>query len=393
MSKDRSLEFLDYIVILVKWKKLLIVLAVVTCIASYLAVRFLIKPEFKSTATIIPSQENSIGMLGALSEKLSNLPFGLGGSSNTAQIELFNTIIYSRTSIDEIIKKFNLMNVYKFEDMESAVKAVRKMIKAGSSTGSAYNISVYAKTPKLAADMTNYLVKILNRNIINLNVSKAKDNREFLEKRYGEIKTNLKNAEDSLKNYQQKSGVLEAKEQTKQTIDTFAGLEAELAAKQIENSVIEHTYGKTSSQALNAQYSLNLFQKKVTNLEKNGDKNGLFLALNSLPNKALNYFRRYRDVEMYNKMLEYILPLYEQSKFEEEKDTPILQVIDYGIPPIRKSYPPRVLFTLIITFVVLLIVIIYLILREIISGSANPKIEFIRKEIFSFRKKTLIENK
>ena len=391
MSKDRSLEFLDYIVIIVKWKKLLFVLAIITCITAYLAVYFLIRPEFKSTATIIPSQENSIGMLGALSEKLSNLPFGLGGTSNTAQIELFNTIIYSRTTIEDVIKKFDLMNIYKFENMENAVKAVEKMIKAGSSSGSAYSISVYAKTPKLAADMTNYLVEILNRSIINLNVSKAKDNREFLGKRYEEIKTNLKNAEDSLRNYQQRSGVLEAEEQTKQTIDTFAKLEAELAAKQIENSVIKHMYGETSSQAVNAQYSLNLFQKNVNELEKNGDKNGLFLSLNSIPNKALDYFRRYRDVEIYNKMLEYIIPLYEQSKFEEQKDTPILQVIDYGIPPLKKSYPPRVLFTLIITFVVLIIVIIYLILIEVITGSTNPKIEFIRKEIFRFKQRPLIE--
>lgn len=387
MSKERSLEFLDFIVLIVKRKKFLLVLAVISCIVAYLSVYFLIKPEYESTATIIPSQENSIGMLGALSEKLSSLPFGLGGTSSSAQMELYTTIIYSRTTIENVINKFNLMNEYHFENMESADKAVRKMIKAEVTTGNAFNISVFAKTPQMAAEITNYVVGILNKSIIKLNVSKAKDNREFLEKRYEEIKLSLKNAEDSLKNYQKKSGVLEAEEQTKQTIDTFAKLEAELATKQVENSVLKHVYGETSNQVANSQMSLNIFQNKVNELERTGDKSGLFLALNSIPDKALNYYRRYRDVEIYNKMLEYIIPLYEQSKFEEQKDTPILQVIDYGIPPLKKSYPPRVLFSLIITLVTIILVLIYIILKEIITGSQNPKVEFIREEIFKFRQK------
>ncbi|MHB9011601.1 MAG: GumC family protein [Ignavibacteriaceae bacterium] len=387
MSKERSLEFLDFIVLIVKRKKFLLVLAVISCIVAYLSVYFLIKPEYESTATIIPSQENSIGMLGALSEKLSSLPFGLGGTSSSAQMELYTTIIYSRTTIENVINKFNLMNEYHFENMESADKAVRKMIKAEVTTGNAFDISVFAKTPQMAAEITNYVVGILNKSIIKLNVSKAKDNREFLEKRYDEIKLSLKNAEDSLKNYQKKSGVLEAEEQTKQTIDTFAKLEAELATKQVENSVLKHVYGETSNQVANSQMSLNIFQNKVNELERTGDKSGLFLALNSIPDKALNYYRRYRDVEIYNKMLEYIIPLYEQSKFEEQKDTPILQVIDYGIPPLKKSYPPRVLFSLIITLVTIILVLIYLILKEIITGSQNPKVEFIREEIFKFRQK------
>ncbi|MHB8338475.1 MAG: GumC family protein [Ignavibacteriaceae bacterium] len=387
MSKERSLEFLDFIVLIVKRKKFLLVLAVISCIVAYLSVYFLIKPEYESTATIIPSQENSIGTLGALSEKLSSLPFGLGGTSSSAQMELYATIIYSRTTIENVINKFNLMNEYHFENMESADKAVRKMIKAEVTTGNAFDISVFAKTPQMAAEITNYVVGILNKSIIKLNVSKAKDNREFLEKRYDEIKLSLKNAEDSLKNYQKKSGVLEAEEQTKQTIDTFAKLEAELATKQVENSVLKHVYGETSNQVANSQMSLNIFQNKVNELERTGDKSGLFLALNSIPDKALNYYRRYRDVEIYNKMLEYIIPLYEQSKFEEQKDTPILQVIDYGIPPLKKSYPPRVLFSLIITLVTIILVLIYLILKEIITGSQNPKVEFIREEIFKFRQK------
>ncbi len=391
MSNDRSLEFLDFLVLIIKWKKFLLALFVILLVVAYLAIYFLIKPEYKATATIIPSQEEQIGMLSSLSEKLSNLPFGLGGSTKSAQMEFYTTIIYSRTTIENLINKFNLMKEYGFESTEDAVKAVRKLIKAEVTTENAFEISVYAKTPIMAADMDNYLISLLNKSIIRLNVSKAKDNREFLEKRYTEIKNSLKNAEDSLKVFQERSGVFEAEEQTKQTIDAFAKLESELATKQVEYSVLKQVYGETSSQATNSKLTTQIFQNKVNELESKGDNSGLLLSLSSLPNKALNYFRRYRDVEIYNKMLEFIIPLYEQSKFEEQKETPILQIIDNAVPPEKKAYPPRVIFSVVITFIVLILVIILIIVKEITSNSQNPKLKFIKEEFFRFRQKPLID--
>ena len=86
-------------------------------------------------------------------------------------------------------------------------------------------------------------------------------------------------------------------------------------------------------------------------------------------------------------MLEFIIPLYEQAKFDEQKEVPILQVIDYGVPPEKKSYPSRVLFSLIITFASLLIVFLIILIREILQNSDNPKIAMLRKEMRLIKKK------
>jgi hypothetical protein len=86
-------------------------------------------------------------------------------------------------------------------------------------------------------------------------------------------------------------------------------------------------------------------------------------------------------------MLEYIIPVYEQAKFDEIKEIPVLQVIDKAVPAEIKSYPPRLLFSLIITFIIIMLTASVLFIKERILTSENPKLIFIRKEIFKFRTK------
>ena len=115
--------------------------------------------------------------------------------------------------------------------------------------------------------MTNYIIEQLNKTIVDLNIRKARDNKNFLGGKYDEIKTNLKNAEDSLKHYQKRSGVLEAEGQTKATIEEFSKMEAELATKQIELSVIKKIFGDDAPQVKNQEIAVKEFKDKLAGLQ------------------------------------------------------------------------------------------------------------------------------
>ena len=58
-----------------------------------------------------------------------------------------------------------------------------------------------------AKEIVEYLISLLNKINAELNVLNAKNNREFIEARYYEIKDNLKKTEDSLKSYQELYGL------------------------------------------------------------------------------------------------------------------------------------------------------------------------------------------
>ena len=58
------------------------------------------------------------------------------------------------------------------------------------------------------------------------------------------------------------------------------------------------------------------------------------------------YVRLMRDYEIQNKLLEFIYPIYEQARIEEQKDMPVVLVVDTAIPPQKKSSPKRVLIVI-----------------------------------------------
>jgi uncharacterized protein involved in exopolysaccharide biosynthesis len=71
------------------------------------------------------------------------------------------------------------------------------------------------------------------------------------------------------------------------------------------------------------------------------------LNLKGAPKIILNYLRLVREVEIQNKMLAFILPLYEQAKIEEKKETPSVIILDQPNFPEKKTKPRRLIFILI----------------------------------------------
>jgi tyrosine-protein kinase Etk/Wzc len=389
MAQYRGLDFLDYLVLMVKWKRFLIILTLMSLLFGYLAVYFLIPPQYDSSATIVATEDTQMNPLSAMAGGLSDLPLnflGFGGMTSSAKYDLFTTIIYSRTNLERMIDKFELKNDYGIESTEKTIKLLKSLIKVEITDELAYGITIRSVSPEKSAEMTNYLVEIVNKDVIELNVKKAQENRKFLEDRYNEVLTNLSNAEDSLRLFMERTGMLEAENQTKSIIEMYAKLESDLAVKQIELAVTEKVIGKTSQQANNLRLTVQEFKNRINDYIYGKGKNNILLPLNELPQNILEYYRYFRAVEISNAMIGFIIPLYEQAKFEEVKAVPVLQIIDYAVPPEKKNYPPRTLYALLLTIVVFSIATLIIFLRELLKQTSNEKVKFIRSEAFNFKK-------
>jgi uncharacterized protein involved in exopolysaccharide biosynthesis len=382
--ENKNISLLDYFVITIKWKKFLITLFLATLILSYISIYFLIDEVFEATALIIPSEDKESTGLASLMKNFGSLPLGLSGQKNS-EIDMYKTIIYSRSNLENIMKKFDIFKQYKRKTVDETLKELKKNIKADVTEEDAFTITVRDNSRFKAAEMTNYIVSLLNQRIIELNIDKSRDNRIFLEKRYEEIKLDLRNAEDALKNYQEKSGVFSAEEQIKATIEAYASLESQLASKKVELSVYQKILGSESPQSKNMEVSVNEFQKMVEKVQKEGQSKDLIMPIASMPEKAIEYFRYYRDVRIYNEILEFLVPLYEQAKFDEQKTTPILRVVDYAVPPEKRVFPQRTLFSLIIALGATLLGFCYVLIQENKNLQESEKLQFIKRNLFSWR--------
>jgi uncharacterized protein involved in exopolysaccharide biosynthesis len=67
------------------------------------------------------------------------------------------------------------------------------------------------------------------------------------------------------------------------------------------------------------------------------------LALYGAPEIIMGYLRLQRELEIQNKILTTLIPLFEQAKLQEKKDTPSLLIIDYPNVPDKKAKPKRLI--------------------------------------------------
>jgi tyrosine-protein kinase Etk/Wzc len=389
MAEYRGFDLLDYFVIVIKWKRFLLIEFVFTIIVSYLLVYILLPPQYDSKTTIVAVEEQGLNPISSITKSMGNFPIaslGLGQFSAADKYDLFTTIILSRSNLEKIIKEFDLMQDYGTESLEKTVKALEANITLDVTTEMAFEIQVRASSPKKSLEIAKFLLKEVNSSVIDLNVRKSREKREFLEERYKEISANLTSAEDSLMLYQKRSGILEPENQIKATIEALTNLESEVALKEIELAILEKTYGTNASPTINAKIGLEEFRKELNVLMKTGKEESSIVPLSAIPQKSLKYFRYFRDVEIYQAMLEFIIPLYEHARFEEIKDVPVIQVIDYPSLPEKKAYPPRAIYSLLISFFVVFFTSSYLMVKENVVASQNPKVQFIRNEFFRFSK-------
>jgi len=378
-----KMSLIEYLTIIQRKKIHLIVLLVVSVALSYLLIYFLIPPKFDSRSVIIASDADQSSGLSSIVKSFSNLPIAVPGlSSGGVDTDIFTTVIYSRTILEKIIHKYSLYKEYGFNTMEETVLELKSNIKAEETEQGAYEITVRSSTPQKAAAMNNFLVDELNKFLVEMNIQKSRDNRIFLEKRYDEVKEKLRNAEDSLVSYQNQSGIFAADEQAKRSLEAYSKLEAELISKQVESSYFAKIYGEQSPITLNSKIAISELEQKVNSIKNGKGGSDLIISLKQLPNKAIKYIRCYRDVQIYNKMLEFIIPLYEQTRFEEQKNIPVLSIIDKAIPAEKKSFPPRTIFALLASFLIVIVFLTFEIVKAVVSRSLNSELKRVIRNIF-----------
>ncbi|MFA6598896.1 MAG: hypothetical protein WCS69_14320 [Ignavibacteriaceae bacterium] len=344
----------DYLFILFKWKNFILINLIVIGIIIA-GISLLIPNTYKASAVVTIPPESSLGLgslTGLLSGKSSGASFGsklLGGSS--ASEDMIMGILNSRSAIVNTINKFRLMDYYEIEDKnyDKAVKAFVSDISFDLTTNNFFEINVVNKNPIKSAEIANYFVFLLDSLNTKINSEAAKNNRTFIEKRYLRNIDDLKNAEDVLYKFQKKFGIVAIPEQLELSYKAAAEIESQLFQKQILIDIVLQQYGKNSPQYKIALSELQILQNKVSELKnsQNISKNSnVLLPFKQFPDIAINYLRAYRDVEIQSKILEVILPMYEQAKVEEVKNIPTVIVIDKATPPQLKYRPQRSMIVL-----------------------------------------------
>ncbi|MDZ7725175.1 MAG: Wzz/FepE/Etk N-terminal domain-containing protein [candidate division KSB1 bacterium] len=378
MSKKEK-KIIDLIYIMMKWRKLIIInLLIVAILAA--GISLILPHVYKANTTILPPQSDAAPL--GLSSLLSNMPMaGLGLGSVSSEIYQFISILNSRTIMESVIEKYNLVERYKVENIEEAIEILRENVSENINDDGTLSVACMVKTnwiPKkgniveaqtIARDMTNLFVQKLDSINKNLKIESAKSNRIFIENRYMQNINELHKAEEQLKAFQNKHKTVAFEQQTHATIAAAAEIKSQIILKEIELNALLKNAGPSNLRVKSVQNQISALKDKLDDFFTDQDE--LFVSLGKAPELQIQYARLMRDVMLQQKIMEFILPQYEQAKIQEAKDTPTLQVLDKAVKPIKRSKPHRSIFVIFWSIISIIISIILILTIEYINDQKN----------------------
>ena len=381
-----NLTFMDVINILNKCKisiiKNVFYISFITAIFS-----FILPKTFTASAVLMPpGSQQDISILNAFSD--SELPFGGLISKTEEEAMKLIAILKSRTVMETIIKKYNLIEFYKAENIEEALESLADhvsleieeegtlSIKAHVSTGWLHYDKDELKVRELSAEIANEFVNQLD--IVNkrLQTEQAVHQRKFLGERYGENLMDLIKAEEKLKQFKENHNIISIESQTRTAIESAAALKNQILINEVQKGVVSRKLKLNHPEIIGIEDEIRELTVKLHEIEYGKDtsenvRGNLFLVLSEIPQIDADLMRLTREVDIQSTLFIYLTQQYEDAKIQEAKNTPTIQLLDPAVTPIKKSSPKRLLMVFIMALITFVFSSIYALIKVIYAPGDN----------------------
>ena len=312
---------------------------------------------YSSQATIISSGSSTSNFL----SMLSGIPMGdFGLSALNEDISNYIAILESRNVRENVVNKFDLINRYDSQDIEFAMDALSKNVELRVSEEGSLLITVLDKDPVMARDIADELIFQLDEVNKRLSTEKGHFERKFFEERLIQNREDLEIAENEFKHFQQTYGLIDVPSQVTSAIETYALIYAKMVEADVQYEIAKSIFLTDDPKVLQLLKMKSELNQLLDEMVTKGDDKKVLLAFQDLPDLGLEYARLFREVELQSRIMEFLLPQYEQARMEETKNIPSLQVIDKPYVALNKAKPQRSLIVVVTTVMAFIISVLYI---------------------------------
>ena len=363
----------------------------------YTAVTSIMPPDSGGAGSMLMSALSSKGGLGALGGIAASL---LHEHNSTA---LYISLLESGTIANQLIDRFDLRKVYHKRYYVDAAKHLARETKITDDKKSGViTIKVEDTDPVRARDLTQAYLDALNKLVNQTSTSSARQERIFIEHRLNAVQDSLEHAQVELSDFSSQNTTVDITAQTRALVDVGARLEGEIVAEQSGLESMRQVYTDDNIRVREAEARIGVLQRELnkiagssapatsTNASSQQTAGELYPPLRQLPRLAVRYADLYRRVKVQEAVFELLTQQYEMSRIEEAKDVPVVHVIDPPGVPEKKSFPPRILLTLVLTLLAFLVAAVTILIRDrwshVDAGDPRKK---LTTEVFSVLGKRL----
>jgi tyrosine-protein kinase Etk/Wzc len=354
-ESKNEVNLIDLLLILLNRKWLIFLGTFVVGLASMGAV-LLMTSYYTASVVILPSEQKMGLPFGSL---LGDLPMNglmkslgsLGSSDNSR----FMSILDSKRLAENVIRRFDLETRYGFKKknkkyyFENVLKTYHKNVWSEEDDNGNIKVSVRDSTPQVAADIANYLAMQLDSISYQLSQQSAKGSRLFFEERLKLIRHDMDSVHRAFADFQIANNFIDLDQQVKASIEAMSGVEAEIMATDIEKEMLSSSFG-SNSRLSEVNRKKEVLTRRMESYMQNGS-GSLVLPLKKTPELGILYANLFRDVKVQEGINGFVLQLYEQAKFREANNSPVVTVLEPAWVPQKRSSPKRMILCLVMTLV------------------------------------------
>jgi tyrosine-protein kinase Etk/Wzc len=350
--QEHGSTLLEFLLIVARRKKFIVAVTAAFAIVTVIFC-LIVPPEYTATVTILPPQQSS-PLSSSLAMQLAGLSSiaGLAGDSLGIKNidDLYIAMLKSKGAEDAVIRRFDLLKEYHKKYFYDARKSLEWHTSIdGSTKNNLISISFENHDPRRAVEIANGYVDELRSLSQHVAITEASERRMVFEQQLEKTKNDLTDSEEALKQTELTTGMVQINSQATAMIESAARLRAQVVAKQVQIQAMRSYAGDGNPALLEQQEALdglrNQYQQLVGASGLTGT-NDLFLSKGNVPQVALEYARKLRDVKYNEAIFEVLARQLEIAKLDEAKEGGVIQIVDPASIPERRSFPKRTLMTL-----------------------------------------------
>lgn len=385
--EDDGIELFGLLLVIAREKRTIMR---ATLAAAFLSsvIALLLPGVYSARTVILPPQEDHSGLnpvamnaLAALSSAGSS-----GGLSGAIGLEnpadIYIGMLKSRSVADALIRRFKLQALYGSDSLEETREQLEKQVSVSNGTYGLITVVFEDEDAQRAADIANAYVEELEHLTRRIAITEAAQRRLFIEQQIGVTQDKLAQAENALKQTQERTGVIDLDSQGRAIIEAVAELRAQAAAKEVQISTMQAFATPRNPDLIRARQELAGLKAQIgkfehDNLSGNGD---IMVATGKMPEAGMEYLRKLRDMKYQQAVYEMLAKQYESARVDEARNSVVIQVVDPAVVLDKESGPRRPLIVLVATVLTLILAVMWSLLRV---GLAPVRQSFERNEHWS----------
>ncbi|MBN1480990.1 hypothetical protein EH223_00785 [candidate division KSB1 bacterium] len=346
-SKEIDLFPLFITVLAARW---LVVRNVVLTVVLVALISFVLPKKYIATATLMPPSDDNKMAMGFLSDV--SVP-GLSLPAAASSADILHEMLKSRSVGERVLNRYfcigsDSLPLYKILKMPSAeigLLQMRKKVRFVLSKQKILSIIVELGDAKLAADVANAYIEELDQVNQEKSVSQAKNSRVYLESQLQKTHAQLFEATKKLATFQQQNKAVSLENQMAASIQQAGELQGQILNKKIEIGVLQQSMKPGNPVIVRAQQELQEMERRYAEFQygsaEDGDNSALFLVFNDVPEVAVDLAELMREVKVQETLWQLLNQQYYQTKIEEARNTPTVQILDAATPPPFASSPNK----------------------------------------------------